>query len=77
MLQLCRDLHLAQEPFGSKRRGQIGLQDLDSHLPVVTEVPRQEDRRHPAGAGFAHDLVPAREGPIQVSGEVFRRIHNY
>ena len=53
-----RGLGLACEPPPrSRRRGQLGGQELDRHQPVEGPVPGQEDEAHPAPANQADHVV--------------------
>ena len=46
MAQLARDLHLAQEPLGAERRGQLGPHHLHRHPALVLLVHGEVHRRH-------------------------------
>ncbi len=52
MLEVRRRLDLGQEPLGSDDGSQLRLQDLERDLPLVLDVVREIDRRHPALTEF-------------------------
>jgi hypothetical protein len=59
MLEVGRDLDLGQEPLHAEHCAEFGLEDLQRDAPVVSDVARETDRRHAAGADLALDLVTA------------------
>ena len=59
MVQLRHGPDLGQEPLGAKRRGQLGMQDLDGDLPVVPKVVGKVDGGHASLAQLALDPVVA------------------
>ena len=61
MIQLRRDLDLAQKPLGPEQRRQIGAEHLDRHLAVVLHVVGEVHRRHAPTAELALDAVAAGE----------------
>jgi hypothetical protein len=64
VIELGRDLDLAQEAVGAQRGGQLGAHHLHGHLPAVLEVLREIDGGHPALAQDPLDPVPVRQrGP--------------
>ena len=62
VLQVRRDLDLAQESLGAEHRGELRLEHLDRDVAVVLEVVREVDRRHAARAELALDAVAVGEG---------------
>ena len=62
MLEAGGDADLAEEPVRTERGGEFGPEDLDGDLPLVLEVPGQEDGRHPALADLALEGVPVSQG---------------
>ena len=75
MLEVRRDLDLAEEPFGPDDGTQFRLQDLQGHLPVVLEVLRQVHGGHTALAEHSLDLVAAFQGDVQAGGGVLGHRH--
>ena len=68
MLQVRRDLDLAQEPLDAEHGAELGLEDLERDLALVPDVAREVDRRHAAFADLPLDGVAAGEGGIQLVG---------
>src|SRR4029078_8628630 len=62
MLQLRRDLDLAQEPLGAEHYAELRLQHLQRDFAVVLQVMREIDGRHAALAEHAFDAVPIGQG---------------
>ena len=62
MLKLGSQVDLAEEALRSQAGGQLGMQHLESDLPVVTKVLRQIDRSHPAPTELALDRVARLQG---------------
>ncbi len=62
MVELCRDLDLAQEPFRAQSRGDLVAQHLDGDGAVVSWVAGQEYHRHPAAAELPLERVTVRQG---------------
>ena len=62
MLQLRRDLDLAQEPLGAERRAELRLEDLERNFAVVLQFVGEIDGRHPAFAEHALNAVPVGQG---------------
>jgi hypothetical protein len=60
-----RHLDFPEEPLGADLGGDLGSKDLEGDLAVVTEVPGQEDQRHPPFAQFALEGVSAGKSLIQ------------
>ena len=69
MLERRRDLDLAQEPCGTERRRDIGLEHLDRYLATVLLILSQVHRGHATGAQFPFDGVTINEGSLQ-AGEI-------
>ena len=57
MLQPRGEPDLLQEPLGAERLGELRVENLERHEPVVPEVVRQVDRGHPPAAELALDGV--------------------
>jgi hypothetical protein len=62
MLECGGDLDLAQEALGAERGGEVGPENLDGHLALVTHVEREVHGGHATAANLALDLVAAAEG---------------
>ena len=67
MLEVGGGLDLGQETLGPYDCCQFRLEHLERDLPLVLEVIRQVDRRHPALTDLALDTVAALEGGVQAS----------
>ena len=65
MLEPGRNLDLAEKPLRAQRGGQLRMEQLEGHPPVVLEILGQEDRRHAAAADLALDRVAAGEGGVK------------
>src|SRR5688500_11518573 len=72
MLEVGSDPDLAEKTVGSEYRAQLREQHLESDVPVVPEIARQVDGRHPAAAYLAVDGVATGERRVQ---NVDRRGH--
>ncbi len=57
MLQPRREPDLPLESLGTERGGQLGVEHLERHRPVVLEIPSEIHRRHAAAAELALDHV--------------------
>jgi hypothetical protein len=57
VLQPGGEADLALEALRPQRRGQLGMEHLERHRPVVPDVVREVDRRHPAPAQLPLDRV--------------------
>ncbi len=68
MLELRGGGDLLHEPVGAQDGGQLGLEDLDGHLPVVLEIFGQVHGGHPALAQLPLDAVAVRQGGGQAIG---------
>jgi len=68
-LRGCGDL--LHEALGAQDGSQLGLQDLDGHLPVVAEIFREVDRGHAALAELGVHRVPPPEGGVE-AGDAIR-----
>jgi len=69
VLQPGGELHLALEALRPERGGQLRVQHLERHHPVVAEVPGEEDRGHPTAPELPLDRV-AGERRLQCIVEV-------
>ena len=70
VLELGRDLDLAQEPVGPEGGGELRVQDLDRDLAAVLQVLGQEDRGHAAAADLRLDGVAVGKGRLQALKEI-------
>ena len=66
MLEPGGELDLALEPLGPERDGQLGVQHLERHGPVVPEVVREVDGGHAAPPELALD--PVSPGQMRLQG---------
>ena len=57
MLQTGRQPDLALEALGAETRGQLGVEDLERHRPVVPEILREIHRGHAAPADLSLEAV--------------------
>ena len=73
MLQPRREPDLLQEPLGAERLGELWVEDLERHQPVVPEVVRQVDRGHPPAAELALDRVAIAKGFDELGGRLAAR----
>ena len=62
MLQPRGEHDFALEPLGAERGGDLGVEHLERHRPIVLEVVGEEDRGHPATAKLSLDTVAVTEG---------------
>ena len=69
VVELRRDVDLAEEALQAQEARQLREQHLDRHRAVVAEVVREEHHRHPAPAQPAFDPVAPAEGRGQPSGD--------
>jgi len=53
------------KPLRAERRGELGLQHLDSDPAMMLEVLSEIDRRHPPATELALDRVAVGEGGLQ------------
>jgi hypothetical protein len=65
MLQPGREADLPLEALGSERGGQVQVQELERHRPVMTEVLSQPDRGHPAPAELTLERVAVSQSRSQ------------
>jgi hypothetical protein len=72
MVEIRRDFDLTEEPRDAQRLGEIGVEDLEGDLAVVTQVLGEIHRAHPALPEFALDRVAVRERQAKRVGEVHR-----
>jgi hypothetical protein len=73
VLEVGRQLDLGQEALGADHGRELGAEELESDLAVVSEILGQVDRRHPAGADLAFDPVAVGERylePVEQLGHV-------
>ena len=74
MLQLRRQLDLAEESIGTERGREVGPQHLDRDLPMVLEVLREIHRPHAAASQLPLQAVAVAKG----FGELGRDVaHDY
>ncbi len=67
VLQPGRYLDLAQEALRPDGGGQLGMQNLEGHLPAMLGVLREVDGRHPASPHLAiNDIAPRQAHPKAV-----------
>ena len=69
MLQRRGGLDLAQEPLGTKRRGELRVEHFDRDEPVVRRVAREIDDGHAAAADLPLDGVAAGKCSGQLGGD--------
>src|SRR5215207_4173745 len=65
MLQASGELDLAEKTLGSKRLGELRVEDLERYWPVVAKIVGQVHYGHPASAELAVDAVVLRECCLQ------------
>ena len=70
MLEPGAELDLAQESLGAERAGQLRMQDLEGHRPVVAEVVGEVDCRHPAAPELAVEPVAVGQRGAQAVRQV-------
>ena len=58
VLQPGGEADLPEEALGAERRGELGVEHLERHRPVVAEVVGEADRGHAAAAELALERVP-------------------
>jgi hypothetical protein len=61
VLESRGELDLAKKPLATQDHGQLGFEQLDRDAPVVLQVLREEDDRHPAPAQLTLDPVAIAE----------------
>jgi hypothetical protein len=61
MLKLRRRLDLSQEPLGTKRSGEIRMEDLDRYVAIMLEIVCEIHRGHAADPDLARDSVSTLE----------------
>ncbi len=64
MVESRRDLDLAEEPLRPKRRGELGMEDLEHHQAIVLEVLGQVDGRHASTTDFPLNDVAVGQGRL-------------
>jgi hypothetical protein len=57
VLQIGRELYLAEKSLRSEQRRELGVKHLDRDAAMVLEVLREIDRRHPARTELAFDAI--------------------
>ena len=72
MLEDRRDLDLGEKALEPEDRAEVGIQELESDVPVVPEIAGEIDRRHSAGANLALDVVAI----LECDAELCDRIHS-
>ena len=60
------DLDLPEKTLRPQGVGQLGLEYLDRHLPLVLDVPREVDRGHAPGTKLPLDVVFVLESNLEV-----------
>jgi hypothetical protein len=61
MLEIRRRLYLSQESLGPDYRSELRPKNLDCNAPVVLDVLRKVDRRHPARTNLPLDAIAVSE----------------
>ncbi len=69
MLQLGRELDLAQEALGAERGGELGAEHLERDQPLVPQVAREIDRGHAALPELALDGVAVGQRGLETSSD--------
>src|SRR5678815_5587471 len=72
MAQLRGDPDLAQEAIDADGTGQLGMENLDRDLALVTEVPGEPDGRHAPAADLLLDRVPACQCDVELVNHAWR-----
>src|SRR5205814_10386689 len=67
MLEIGRDLDLAQKTLDADDRAELGVQHLERDVARVTDVAREIHRRHATAADLAINGVAAGKRRIQLS----------
>ena len=62
VLELSRKFDLAEEALGAKRGGELRAEYLEGNQTLVSQVPREIDRGHPALPELALDGVAVTQG---------------
>ena len=62
MLQLRRRLDFCEKTLGAECGGEVGVEDFDCDVAVVSQVVREVDRRHSAHANFTIDAISIGKG---------------
>jgi hypothetical protein len=70
MLQIGRDLDLAEEPLDPEHGAKFGVQDLERDVAVMPEIARQVDYRHAAAADLAIDGISAGQCGVELGRNV-------
>ena len=66
MLQLRRDLDLAQEPLGAEYRAELRVEDFERDVPVVLRVAGEIDRGHSSASNFTLEDVRGAQTLLQL-----------
>ena len=70
VLEVRGELDLGEEPLGADHGGELGPQDLERDPPVVSEVCREIDHGHAAGADLAVEPVAVFESGLETADEL-------
>ena len=70
VLQVGRRLDLGDEPLAADHCRELGLEDLERHAALVSDVLGQVDRGHAALTDLALDPVSTFQGCVQASGGI-------
>ena len=73
VVEVGGDLDLGQEPLGAEYGAEVGAEDLERHLAVMLQVPREVYRGHSASAELAVDPVAVG----QRRGQAIERLRHY
>ena len=72
MLKVGCGSYFSEEPLGADGGCELGAEDFDRDIAVVTDVVREVDCCHPARANFTLDAIAVR----QCGWEAVVRAHN-
>ena len=67
-----RDLDFLEEALDAEEGSEARQQNLEGHFAAMFAVVREIHRRHASPAEHAAQLVPLREGGLEIAGEVGR-----
>ena len=70
MLEAGRHPDLALKPLGAHRGGELRVQNLERHRPVVPEVVRQVNGGHAPTPQLALDPIPVGECGLERGAEI-------
>jgi len=65
MLQLRGGFDFCEKPLGAECGGEIGVEDFDCDVAVVSQVVSEVDGRHSAHADFPVDAISIGEGSAE------------